>query len=108
GCRARRRSSLVGDHSESRRVGSQTGEETGAGRATAGLLGGGSNRIRSVLAADRPGGEVRGGGPEPGTGQGGRPSEDRSAGRHEAGRQPSRGGGCRRLGGGRADTTRTG
>src|SRR5882672_80383 len=36
--RARGRGSMVGDHSESRRVDSQTGEEVGAGRATAGLL----------------------------------------------------------------------
>src|ERR1700730_16263208 len=55
-------------------------------------------RIRSLLAADRPRGEVRSGSTEPGTGQGGRPSEDGSAGRHEAGAQLSRRGSDRGLG----------
>src|ERR1700730_17787074 len=54
--------------------------------------------MRSVLAADRPGGEVRGGGPESGSGQSRGSGEDGSAGRHEAGAQLARRGSDRGLG----------
>src|SRR5258708_917035 len=48
----------AGDNTESRRVDSETGKETGTCGAVEVLLRGGSNRLRAVLATDQDGGQV--------------------------------------------------
>src|SRR5215472_15162218 len=56
--RARWGGAIVRDHPQSRRVGAQAGEEVEPSRATAGLLRGRPDGLRSVLAADGFGSEV--------------------------------------------------
>jgi hypothetical protein len=96
GSGARGGNTVPGNDSESRGVGSEAGQETGAGGAVAILLWSGSDPVRVVLAADEDGSGVRGGSADVASGESRRSREDRPPGCVEAGAELSR----RRVDGG--------
>src|SRR3954452_949812 len=81
--------SLAGSNPEPAGTGAEAGTEAGAGAVDAGLLRGRAMRLRALLAAGWVGRALRRGGTDLGTGQSGRPGQDRPARRAEAGAQLS-------------------
>src|SRR5216684_4856725 len=92
-CRGgQRRGALAGSDSQPAGGSQKTGQEDRACRIAAGLLRGGTLRLRAVLATERVGRALRCGGADAGAGEVGRPNQDGPARCAEAGAQlPERG-----------------
>src|SRR6266511_3464485 len=84
------RGAVPGDDPEPARDGATAGEAAGTGDAPEGVLRGGADGVRAVLAAHRPRSALRRDRADAGAREAGRPGEDGPAGRREAGGAVSR------------------